>query len=456
MPASLSDYRAALGARGAAGPVLASALGRFPMAMLGLATLFYVQRGYHSFAAAGLVAASALTGEAAGSVLQGRIIDRVGPTRPLLLVAAGFSASAAALSLAVEHRLAVPVLVAGALLTGLSFPALPGASRALWSRLVPAGAVREAAYTYEAISLEVFFILGPAAAAALVVAPWPGTGFAVAVVVMLLGAVGFALTPTVRRFRPPARGGEPRPAWGALASPGMRVVALAGLGFGCVVGVVEVGVPAATTAAGRPALAGVLLAGWSIASVLAGLLYGMAPWPRPLHLRLPALVCGFALAVVAMGALAGHGLVAVGAAMLVAGCLLTPQVTAQSLGVEQAAPPGTETEAFGWTTTAITLGLAGGQALGGALAQAVGPGAAFLAGGAAGLLVAVALWLARGSLAVSSAPVPASTTPAQGAASPTPAQGAASAAPAQGVAPAADPAAAPSGAEAAGQSCSRR
>jgi MFS family permease len=450
--ASLSDYRAALGARGAAGPVLTSALGRFPMAMLGLATLFYVQRGYHSFAVAGLVAAAALTGEAAGSVIQGRIIDRLGPTRPLLLVTAVFTASAAALSLAVEHRLAVPVLVAGALLTGLSFPALPGASRALWARLVPAGTVREAAYTYEAISLEVFFILGPAAAAALLVAPWPGTGFAVAVAAILVGASGFALTPTVRRFRPAVLGGAARPAWGALASPGMRVVALAGLGFGCVVGVVEVGVPAATTAAGRPALAGLLLSGWSIASVLAGLLYGMAPWPRPLHLRLPALVGGFALAVAAMGALAGQGLVAVGAAMLLAGCLLTPQLTAQSLGVEQAALPGTETEAFGWTITTATLGLAGGQALGGWLAQTVGPGAAFLAGGGAGLLVAVALWLARGSLAVSAAPGldAAPATPAA------PALGATPAVPALGVAPAADQAASPSEAEAAGQSCSRR
>ena len=67
-----------------------------------------------------------------------------------------------------------------AALTGATQPALPGASRALWGRLVPPGPLRAAAYGYEAISMEVFFILGPALAALLVAAPWPGTGLLVA------------------------------------------------------------------------------------------------------------------------------------------------------------------------------------------------------------------------------------------------------------------------------------
>ena len=59
---------------------------------------------------------------------------------------------------------------------------MPGASRALWTRLVPPGPRRDAAFSYEAISLEVFFILGPALAAFLAALPWPGTGTAVALV----------------------------------------------------------------------------------------------------------------------------------------------------------------------------------------------------------------------------------------------------------------------------------
>src|SRR5215213_8979490 len=95
--ATLADYRAALSAPGAPAPVLASALGRLPIAMFGLATLLYVQRTTGSFAAGGLVTAGALTGVSLGSIAQGRVIDRFGPTRPLLLASGLFGVAVAAL-----------------------------------------------------------------------------------------------------------------------------------------------------------------------------------------------------------------------------------------------------------------------------------------------------------------------------------------------------------------------
>ncbi|WP_219420126.1 MFS transporter, partial [Pseudonocardia nigra] len=189
--ASLVDYRAALTTPGAPVPVLASAVGRLPIAMLPLALLLYVQQVSGSFAAAGLVSAGTMVGVAAGSVTQGRIMDRLGPTRPLLLVVGLFALAVTALVTAVETRQPLPVLVAFATVSGLVRPALEGASRSLWSGLVPPGPVRSAAYSYEAISLEVFFILGPAIAAFLVAAaPWPGLGVVAAAAAMALGATG--------------------------------------------------------------------------------------------------------------------------------------------------------------------------------------------------------------------------------------------------------------------------
>ena len=179
-----------------------------------------------------------------------------------------------------------------ALVSGLTQPALPAASRALWAVLLPPGPIRDAAYTYEAISLEVFFIIGPALAAFLVLAPWPGTGLVVAAVAMVLGALGFALSrPVARPAGRPSRSGRSgcsarwpgrpcaRSRWPRWAS-------------GWSSGTVEVGVPAVTAAAGSPALGGVLISAWSVTSVLAGLLYSLRPWPRPLHLRMPVLLGG--------------------------------------------------------------------------------------------------------------------------------------------------------------------
>ena len=397
--ASLADYRAALTAPGAPLPALTSALGRLPTAMVGLATLLYVQRTLGSFAVAGLVSAGMLIGVSAGSVLQGRLIDRIGPTRPLLVAALLLAAAGSALITAVEHRAPLGVLVACAVAVGLTQPALPGSSRSLWARLVPPGPARDAAYSYEAISLEVFFILGPALAAFLMTAPWPGTGAATALVLLVLGSAGFALTRPVRTQRPaPSR--RAASLLGPLAVPGLKTVVLASLGFGLAVGTVEVGVPAVTAQHGSPALAGVLLSAWSVASVLAGVLYALRPWPRPLHLRLPALLGMFAMGVAAMsltGPLAS--LTVLVAAMLVAGATITPQVTAHSFGVEAVAPPGTATEAFGWIVTAATLGISAGQSSAGLVVDAAGPPYAFLLGGAAGLVVTAILWWRRGTLA---------------------------------------------------------
>ena len=398
--ASLADYRAALTAPGAALPVLASAVGRLPIAMLPLATLLYIQDVSGSFAAAGLVSAGTMIGVAAGSVTQGRVMDRLGPTRPLLLVTALFVVAVTALVAAVETAQPLPVLVLLAAFSGLVHPALEGASRSLWTMLVPPGRVRSAALSYEAISLEVFFILGPAIAAFLVAAPWPGLGLVVAAAAMAIGATGFALSRPARRT-PPGEGRGGGTLLGALARPAMRTVALASLGFGLVVGSVEVGVPAVTAAAGSATLGGVLLSAWSVTSVLAGVLYGMRPWPRPLHLRIPVLLGGFGVLVAAMALTGPTGsLPVLLVTMLVAGALITPLVTAHSLAVDIAAPPGTATEAFGWVITAATLGIAAGQSTAGVVVEAFGPPTAFLAGGAAGVVLAVVLWMRRATLLV--------------------------------------------------------
>jgi MFS family permease len=402
---STSPYRIALTAPGAVAPALFSALGRFPVAMYGMAVLLYVQVATGSFAAAGLVSAASLVGVAVGSVVQGRWVDRSGPTRPLLVVTGLFAVAVTGLFAAVETRAGTPVLVVAAFLTGVLQPALSGASRALWGRLVPPGASRAAAYNYEAISMEVFFILGPGLAAVLVAAPWPGTGLLVAAVAAVVGTVGFALTAAVRAPLPTAGARHTGPL-GALARPGVRTVALAGLGFGLVVGGVEVAVPAVATAAGSQVLGGVLISAWSVVSVVAGVVYALRPWPRPLHQRLPALLGTFGV-LVAVTATAAGSLLALAVAMLASGAFITAQLTAQSLALEIATPDGAATEAFGWTITAITLGLAAGQSTAGWAVESAGPWAAFLASGLAGVALAAVLWVRRDTLVPVPVPEPA-------------------------------------------------
>jgi MFS family permease len=391
---TLADYRTALTTPGSRGPAVASLLARLPIAMIGISALLYVQRQTGSFAAAGLVSAGSLVGVAVGAVVQGRLIDRLGPTRPLLVTTALFTAATAVLVFAIEAHAPTATLVALASVTGLSEPMVGSASRAMWGRLLPEGPARIAAFSYEAISMEVFFILGPGFAGLLVAAPWAGTGMVVGTSCLVAGAVLFALSPTVRAWgATPSTGGR---LLGALAGPGMRTLALAVMGFGMVIGFVEVAVPAAATNAGHATVGGLLLSAWSVSSVAFGVTYSLRPWPTPMGLRLPVLLAGFSV-FVALLALPST-LWALALAMLAAGALITPQSTAHSAAIELVAPKGTAAEAFGWVLTAVTLGLAVGQSISGFLVEHSGTPAAFVAAGAVGVLVGGLVWLLRASM----------------------------------------------------------
>ncbi|SEF29112.1 Predicted arabinose efflux permease, MFS family [Amycolatopsis pretoriensis] len=398
---SLADYRGALTTRAARWPAVASVLARLPIAMIGISALLYVQRETGSFAAAGLVSAGSLVGVSVGAVIQGRLIDRFGPTRPLLIVSALLALSMTALVAAIESHAPTTVLVAFAAATGLSEPMVGSASRALWTRLLPPGGARNAAFSYEAISMEVFFILGPGVAGLLVLAPWAGTGLVLGVAVQFTGAVLFALSPAVRAWGPAESSSGSL--LGALASPGMRTLALAALGFGVVIGFVEVAVPASATEAGAPSFGGLLLSAWSLSSVAFGVAYSLRPWPRRMGQRLPALLGGFGALVALLAwpsSLWGLALM-----MLLAGALITPQSTAHSSAIELVAPSGTAAEAFGWVLTAVTLGLAAGQSVSGYVVEHAGPSAAFLTASVAGLVLALLVWLLRGTVrAPASAP----------------------------------------------------
>ncbi|GLZ40956.1 MFS transporter [Actinokineospora sp. NBRC 105648] len=390
--AGLADYRAALTAPGARGPVLAALLGKLPVAMVGLSMLLYVQRSTGSFATAGLVSAGALIGVAIGSVSQGRLMDRIGPSRPLLATSVLFAVMVVLSVFAVESGAATPVLMALGLGVGLFEPMVGSASRSMWTRLTPPGPARNAALAYEAISMEVFFILGPAISGLLVAAPWAGTGVVAGASCMVVGGVWFALTPTIRHHRPDAvarTGGL----LGPLASPGMRTVALAAMGFGVTIGFVEVAVPAAATNAGNAPAGGLLLGLWSISSVIFGVLYGVRPWPRQMNLRLPFLLAGFAL-LVALLALPTT-LLWLALALLPAGMLVTPQATTHSAAIELVAPQNTATEAFGWVITSVTLGIALGQSVSGQLVERVGVWSAYLVATVVGVGFALVVYARR-------------------------------------------------------------
>jgi predicted MFS family arabinose efflux permease len=189
---------------------------------------------------------------------------------------------------------------------------------------------------------------------------------------------------------PLARGSRPRAAHertSALASRDLRTllvpVAVMGLGLGCT----EVGLPSLAIHAGSRPASGVLLAFWSLGSMAGGLWYGARTWGAPLTERYRTLLL-FAILFNAPLIVARSIPVGLVAAVL-AGLAIAPVFSCQYALVSRAVTPGSENEAFTWSSAALIAGLAAGSALGGAAITAAGVSAPFVGACAAWVLAAL-------------------------------------------------------------------
>jgi hypothetical protein len=248
---------------------------------------------------------------------------------------------------------------------------------------------RETAYSLESIVNELVFIVGPALTTMLVALSSSTGALLVAVVLSLIGTLGFATTGLARGWR-----GElaPRTLAGALSAPGMRTLVLAIVPTGIAFGALEVTMPAFALSQGqRPALAGLLLSAMALGSVIGGLWYGGRSWTRPVVARFLTLEALFAAGLLPL-VLMPDSMVAMGLLMGLAGLALAPSAAAGFLLIDRVAPPGTATEAYTWAVTANVTGSAIGAAVSGLIVEQGGIRWALVlavAGPALGTVIAV-------------------------------------------------------------------
>jgi hypothetical protein len=339
-----------------------------------------------SFAAAGVVAAGNALATAGAAPLLGGLVDRRGQT--LVLAASGLAAGAAYLALAaLPARAPLGALLVLATVAGASQPPLGACLRTLWPSVLGGdrAAVRTA-FALEAVVLELTYISGPLGF--LTLAALASSRLAVAVLgaLMLAGTLAFAAEPASRAWRPAVREDAERRRPSGLAAPGVRTIAAVMFAVGVLVAGVEVAVTAAMSDAGTTAATGPLLAVWGAGSLLGGVVAARTGGARDARGLVGLLL---ALAVThAVLAVAGPSVAVLAALLTFAGAWIAPLFSATGALTGELAVPGTTTEAFAWTTTALAAGVALGAAMAGALADTGGSGIAFVASGAAGLVAA--------------------------------------------------------------------
>ena len=359
--------------------------------MTSLALLFLVRGEGESYGAAGLVVAVYAVALGIGAPIGGRQVDRYGPTVVLQIRVVLFVVFLAAVIVLAVAGAGIAAIAVAAALAGLSMPPLSSTVRIVWPRLAR-DELRSTAYALEAALQEVHFVGGPLVAAALA-AIEPVAALAGAGVASLIGTTMVARLPPVRETPPSRAVGAGL--LGALGSAGVRTVVSYATIVGFAFGAVELAMPALAEEHGARELGGVALACFAAGSLVGGLLAGL----RPGRSDLRRFIAGaFVLSGAMLTLQLAVSIPTLCLLAFVAGLPIAPTIGALYTLIDRTARTGTVAEAFAWFGTAVSVGIAAGSAVGGALVDERGVRWSFGLGAMVALVGAVLGWARRGTL----------------------------------------------------------
>ncbi|MFD3687038.1 MFS transporter [Nocardiopsis sp. NPDC058631] len=394
----LANYRRLFAAPHVLSLLSWSLAARFYTPGLMIAVTFLVEDWTDSYTLAGLVAGAFTLGMALVGPLRGRMADRGGTDRLVLVCGLVFSVGLVALALLPEGLwwLSLPL----ALGTGLFGTPANQIVRALWPRLTR-GPERQAIYAAEATTQELLFIFSPVLTAGVVAMAGPRQALFLLAALGVLGAVGFAWS--LRRAGAtgpaPVEGGgaghaeEARPRRSLLFYPALcTVFAMCLLMVSGVIGM-DLVIVAWANELDAPQYVMVMASVWALGSLVGGVVAGSLRGRPRLALRSFAAAFGLAILIPFVPPVTHlPSPLLITPLLFVSGLALAPTLAAVMGRIGDTAPSHRRAEAFGWTATAMGTGGAIAGPLTGALIDSNG-----IVGGVAGaaglVLVAAVLSL---------------------------------------------------------------
>jgi MFS family permease len=163
----------------------------------------------------------------------------------------------------------------------------------------------------------------------------------------------------------------------------MVAVLAATVGALAVLSGTDVSIVAHVRASGEVGLAWVVFSAWSLSSIVGGIVFGLVRRPVPVYL----LLLGLGLLTIPIGTVPGTWWLAV--AVLPAGLLCAPALSATAATISRLVPEERRGEAMGWYGSAMTLGISVGTPAAGTAIDRVGPWAGFALVGTLGVGVAL-------------------------------------------------------------------
>lgn len=385
----MKSYAAVLAVPGAAAASLAALVARLPLSMAGLGIVLLVSGQEGSYGAAGAVTAAYIVAAAIGAPVQGRLGDAIGQRIVLLAAGTVFVVGVGGFLLAVHSGAPRSLSLLAVSFAGLGAPQAGSFIRARWTVLLrDRGELLQTAFALEAVIDEVVFIVGPIAVTVIATAAGPFEAMATVALLALVGSIALAST---RRADHPTtdRAVHRRPPLGLVF---VAPIVAVSVGIGILFGSVEVLVVAFATDLGQRGLSGLVLAAWASGSLLAGLGVGAMRPARNQIRRLQFSLTGLALTFVPMLWIDSLGWLSL--ALFLGGFLIAPSLISAVSLIQAHVPASRLTEGIAWSTTGMAVGVAPGAAVVGQIIDQFGTSTAFGVPLVAGLLAALAAWLA--------------------------------------------------------------
>ena len=373
-------------------------ISRAPVGVNGLAIVLFMRAETGSYATAGAVAGFYAVGAAVVAPFLGRLVDRTGAPRVLLPLAIAHGVFLGALVALGVSGTGHGVLFLVAFAAGSAIPPVGSVLRALWPKLMAGEPdLLTTAYALDSVIVEIAFVIGPLVVGLVAAVASPQLALLAAIGLVIGGTAAFTANAPVRAYDPGGdhahdTGGR----LGALRSPGVRTLIATTLPIGFCVGAAEVAFPAFGESVGSPALAGPLIAIWSLGSACGGLFYGAHAHRVDLttaYLRTLAIV-----PLVTLPLALPSSFVVMAPLALLSGIAIAPLIAAGSQLVGQVAPQGALTEAYTWPLTSLVGGVAAGNAASGGIVASIGWREAFITAAAVGTLGIAAGFLRRSTL----------------------------------------------------------
>ncbi|MFG2351643.1 MFS transporter [Streptomyces phaeochromogenes] len=387
------SYAAVLRTPHATRTFTAALVGRLSYGMVSLAVLLAVSRATGSYAAAGAVMALFGAASVFLSPLRAALVDRHGPRRALLPMAALYAGLLGTLAAATWRPGApAPLLGTVAVAAGACTPPLGPTMRAVWGELVTDRRLLQRAYSLDGVAEELLFVSGPLLVGVLVRFAPPAAGVAVSALLVGIGTLAFVTSPAVKSVAVRASRTRTRTRTRARTRIGRGLVqpVVVAAGVGLSLGAVDLLVLAFAEQRGHgDDTVAWIFAALSAGSAVGGLLYGAVEWRTGTRVRLPALTAGLGLSLAAAGLAPGFATLT--GAVVCAGFFVAPALTTAYLVADESAPPGARVQAGAWVNTAVNAGISTGAAAGGLLVGHLPVGAGFALAGGAALLAAAAV-----------------------------------------------------------------